>query len=221
MATPHTHSRHFFECNFFRTAPLKACDEASRPSVRWPVGGTEVVRPRRIGGRSTSSTPTASAPPAPFTWRARPPPQGKASVPRRGFHGLSVRQTDLADKLRRKMSLWGAFRPKKGEKNAALQAVSRAMQLGMRSISSTCSPVAEAAIRQVRDPTIPFAARSPLATDSQPFVHACAQAVPLSTGSRNPRADTRPAACARASHQSVDADALKWRRAPLAPRVQV
>ena len=88
LAVPRTHSRQSEQWNFFRTAPLKACDEPSRPTVRWPLGRTdEFERCKR--GKSTRSAPTASAPPAPFAWRAQARPQGKASEARECFHGLS------------------------------------------------------------------------------------------------------------------------------------
>ena len=87
LAVPHTHSRQSEQWNLFRTAPLKACDEPSRPTVRWPLGRTDEFELRCKRGKSTRSTPTASAPPAPFAWRAQARPEGKAS---RGSRVLSA-----------------------------------------------------------------------------------------------------------------------------------
>ena len=81
-------------------------------------------------------------------------------------------------------------------------------------------PMAGPAVRKVRDPAIPLAARSPLATGCLP-ANELLRAAPklcLSTSTRNPPAETRPAACAHTRHAYADAIRRKSQSAPLPRR---
>ena len=112
LAVPHTHSRQSERWNFFRTAPLKACDEPSRPTVRWPLGRTDEFELRCKRGKSTRSAPTDSERAACAVRMARAGAATRESF--RGARVLSwplVRQTDVADSPRGGLSLWSALPP--------------------------------------------------------------------------------------------------------------